>query len=303
MTSNFNFHIYKAYCNSLNIQLEEKLPEIKRVFREKVKRLRPDINPESAKEFGKIKEAYDYLVEHNAKALTTLSNSRKYSQTKTRLEPDFDFLKSFHEHTDNLPTPPIELKVGIEFELCIFGGEKTLNVDILNPCGCLVYHSCPKCRQKGLVKENKRVSFKIPVGTSDQQVLTLKELGHYDLKKKKRGDIHLIVDMLPDLRNHFTKINTDLHLKLEIDYTQAILGKLITIPTLEGFLRYNLRQGTQNNSKEVFKELGAYEFNDKYKRGDLVVSFIIKYDSVISEEEKELLEKIYELRKDKLEDW
>ena len=80
--------------------------------------------------------------------------------------------------------------------------------------------------------------------------------------------------------------------------TQAALGAEVRIPTLEGDERIHLDPGTQSGAVLKLRGRGVPNLGRR-GRGDLLVSVIVETPAVKSKEERAIIERLAELRRER----
>ena len=118
--------------------------------------------------------------------------------------------------------------------------------------GKIVKNPCSKCRGVGRTRVQKTVTVDIPAGIDDGQTIRLSGQGDCGINGGPAGDLLLNISV----RNHplFTREGYDIHCDIPVTYLDAVLGADITVPTIDGDVRYNIAEGTQNGT--VFRLKG-----------------------------------------------
>ena len=98
----------------------------------------------------------------------------------------------------------------------------------------------------------------------------------------------------------FIRDGETIHVRQPISFSLAALGGEILVPTVDGAKPLKISTGTQTGTTSTMKELGVPRLNNPTKRGDQIVHLIVETPSKLSGEEKKLLEKLAELRGEKL---
>jgi len=127
---------------------------------------------------------------------------------------------------------------------------------------------------KEVVIDGKKQTIKIPAGVDGE---TRIRFDSYDL----------VVDVRPD--KIFKRDGYDLYLDHEITYSQAILGEVISVPTVDGIVSLRVQPGTESNSLVRLKGRGV-PYVRGGGRGDQYVKIKIKVPSHVSRRQKELLQ-------------
>jgi len=152
--------------------------------------------------------------------------------------------------------------------------------------GKLPKESCPKCKGKGVVSEDKEVKVKIPAGVDDGQTIRLNGLGEA-IKGGQTGDLYVHIRVKPHekiKREGYNLSNTAV-----ISFTQAAMGTVIDVPTIDGNVKLKIPAGTQ--SEKVFKLSGkGVPHLGGGRRGDHLVTIKVKVPEKLTKRQKELLE-------------
>ena len=157
--------------------------------------------------------------------------------------------------------------------------------------GKIIKNPCSKCSGNGRVRVQKTISVEIPAGIDDRQVLNLRGEGNKGLNGGPAGDLHVNVFVRP--HPFFERDGFNVWYEMHVSYAQAALGDKITVPTLDGNVEYNLRQGTQPMDVFKLKDKGIPNLNGR-GRGDQLVRIIVDVPSSLTDEQKELLQKFNE---------
>ncbi|HEY6161334.1 MAG TPA: DnaJ domain-containing protein [Bacteroidia bacterium] len=114
------------YYEILGIPLTADRDRIRRAYLEKVRTVHPDINPSenAAKEFIRIKEAYDTLFEENKRAVYDMKLKQAATTQQNIKNFHYDFKSNFGGKQETGPrTPSTALIAGlIAFLIALAGG-------------------------------------------------------------------------------------------------------------------------------------------------------------------------------------
>ncbi len=202
-------------------------------------------------------------------------------------------------------------KGGTELEICpqcagrgvISSVQRTIlgNVQSQRPCpscsgtGKRIKTPCPDCHG-GIVTESKNTKVKIPAGIDNGQTLTLREQGNSGRNGGPAGDVYITVSVAP--HKIFDRRGNDIYCEIPISFTDAALGCEMTVPTLDGKIKYNVPEGTQTDSTFRFKGKGVPKLGSK-SRGDMYVTVIVEIPKNLTGKQKELLKRFAETVTDK----
>jgi molecular chaperone DnaJ len=101
------------------------------------------------------------------------------------------------------------------------------------------------------------------------------------------GDLYVLVHVLED--NRFVREENDLVIEQPISFTTACLGGEITVETLDGKKKVDIKPGTQNNSEVRLDGEGLPELRSG-NTGDFVIKITVDVPKKISKKQKELLQ-------------
>jgi curved DNA-binding protein len=161
----------------------------------------------------------------------------------------------------------IVYEMAISLEEAASGGEKRISY-----------------RKNGRLEE---VSVKIPRGFPSGKKLRLAGKGKEGRNGGPPGDLYLQVAV----REHplFSQEGDDLIVEKEINFSEAVLGTTLEVPTLEGMKKVKVPPGTQSHTKMRLKGLGMPHFQGEGK-GDEYVKVIVRIPKKVSEKSKGLIQ-------------
>jgi molecular chaperone DnaJ len=166
--------------------------------------------------------------------------------------------------------------------------------------------SCPTCRGKGSAPEMSEVDIRIPAGVDSGTTLRVREGGHSSVgigntgiggsAGKKRGD--LFVQIVITEHPKFKRDSTTILSEEEISFTQAILGTVVKVDTIDGKTEIRIPAGTQPNQKLRIRGKGVTKLGGG-ERGDQIITVRVRLPTPaqMSEKEKELIQQLAALKK------
>lgn len=147
---------------------------------------------------------------------------------------------------------------------------------------------CAKCKGDGRVLGERSADIEILPGMPDGQVIQLKGFGEAGEAGTATGDLYVRVRVKPHAI--FNRQGDDLVIKHELKMRELILGKTISVPTIEGGkaefeipAHYDLKQPFRIKGK------GMPRFGS-FGRGELLVDFILKAPKKPGSKERKILE-------------
>jgi molecular chaperone DnaJ len=153
--------------------------------------------------------------------------------------------------------------------------------------GRLIDHPCRDCDGAGQVLEERTLEVEIPPGIHDGQRIRLSGEGHSGGLGGRAGDVYVRVRVKPDPR--FVREGDDIFSTVDLTMTQAAIGALVTIPTLDGETELEFGAGTQPGEVVVLRGRGMPVLQG-FGRGDHRVLVKVAVPRRLSDEQRELLE-------------
>jgi molecular chaperone DnaJ len=155
--------------------------------------------------------------------------------------------------------------------------------------GKTIMERCDVCFGEGRTLEEDVISIKIPAGVAEGMQLSMGGKGNVPTRGGIAGDLLIAVEEEehPELKREGYNIIYD----LRMNFADAVLGKDVEVPTVSGKVRINVRPGTQAGEILRIKGKGLRELNG-YGVGDQLVSVNIYTPTMISHEERQMLEKM-----------
>jgi molecular chaperone DnaJ len=153
--------------------------------------------------------------------------------------------------------------------------------------GKIIRYKCSNCAGSGYVKSKKRIQLAVPAGIDNGQSIRIRDKGEPGTNGGARGD--LLVTILVDRHAVFQRQEYDLYSSEPISFTQAALGGRVTLNTIDGPYEYDIKPGTQTNTKIKLKGKGVPTLRNKSVRGDHYVTLIVQVPDKLTEEQKSIL--------------
>ena len=152
--------------------------------------------------------------------------------------------------------------------------------------GRIISNPCHKCHGNGRVNVAKNITVDIPAGIDDEQTIRVSGQGHGGINGGPSGDLHVTVSVRPDAI--FERDGFDVHTEMPITFVQAALGAEVTVPTIDGTVKYNIPEGTQPGTVFRFKGKGIKKLG-RSDRGNQFVHITIEVPSNLTKKQKDLL--------------
>ena len=162
--------------------------------------------------------------------------------------------------------------------------------------GQVIKSPCQKCRGAGRIKVQKRVSITVPAGIDNGQTLRISGEGDCGMNGGPAGNLNVSVTVRP--HPIFNREGYDVHCEIPITYAQAVMGDEITVPTIDGNVKFSIPEGTQNGAKHRLKGKGIKVLQQD-RRGDQYVKLYIEVPKNLNKKQKDLLKAFEDSLSDK----
>ncbi|MEY4106902.1 MAG: Heat shock protein [Bacteroidota bacterium] len=151
---------------------------------------------------------------------------------------------------------------------------------------------CSKCRGEGNVQGEETLDIEIPAGVEEGMQLSLRNKGNAGQRGGQPGDLLITVEEKP--HEHLQRDGQNVIYELYLNFADAALGSSYDIPTLDGKVKIKIPPGTQAGKILRLRDKGLPSVQS-YDRGDQLIHVNIWTPKKLSNEERELLEKIKSL--------
>ncbi|WP_017258352.1 molecular chaperone DnaJ [Pedobacter arcticus] len=157
--------------------------------------------------------------------------------------------------------------------------------------GSTITSKCNTCHGDGVTRGEETISINIPAGVSEGMQLSMSGKGNAAPRGGVPGDLIILIEETPHetLKREGINVIYDLH----VSFVDATLGATIEVPTIDGKARIKLDPGTQGGKILRLKGKGIPEVNS-YHKGDQLIQVNIWTPKIVSNEEREVLEKLKE---------
>ena len=153
--------------------------------------------------------------------------------------------------------------------------------------GKIIKEKCPDCRGTGYVSSRKRIKVNIPAGIDNGQSVRIRDKGEPGINGGPRGD--LLVEVVVSPHPVFQREGMNIYSTAPISYAQAVLGGETRIHTVDGDVIYEVKPGTQTDTRIRLKGKGVPSLRNKNNRGDHYVTLIVQVPTNLTAEAKEAL--------------
>lgn len=161
-----------------------------------------------------------------------------------------------------------------------------------NGTGKIIKEKCPDCYGTGYIASKKKISVTIPAGIDNGQSIRIREKGEPGVNGGPRGD--LLVEVMVSRHALFQRQDMDIFSVVNISFPVAALGGTIRIKTVDGEVEYDVKAGTQTDTRVRLRGKGMPSLRNKNVRGDHYVTLVVQVPTNLSHAAKEAL-KEYDL--------
>ncbi len=155
--------------------------------------------------------------------------------------------------------------------------------------GKIIKERCPNCSGTGYIRTRKKLKVTIPAGVDNGIAIRNAGGGEPGLNGGPRGD--LLVECRVAPHPIFKRQDTNIYSSVAIPFTTAALGGTVKIKTLDGDIDYDVKAGTQTDTRIQFRGRGVPSMRYKGVRGDHFVNLVVEVPKKLTKEQKEALQK------------
>lgn len=147
-----------------------------------------------------------------------------------------------------------------------------------------IERKCHKCKGLGRTKGIMGKSIRIPAGVDDGDTIRFQGLGEAGERGGAYGDLYLSIRVLP--HKEFKRRGYDVYYEQPVSFSQAALGDVIEVPTLDGRVKLKIPEGTQTGTEFRLKDKGIKHDSS---RGNQYVRVKVTTPTRLSSKQKEVL--------------
>lgn len=288
--------IFKDYYRILELNTNKvSLNDIKIAYRELAKKYHPDVNignNRAEERFKDINEAYRVLSDTSSKRkydriwTNNIGKKKNFEESKRSegsLVSDF-FTMFFGQNNEEdvndkskkkkvpIKGENIETEISLSIEEAFFGLEKKISLRTMNG-------------------KMKTFSIKVPAGIRNGEKVRLMGQGKEGKNGGKSGDLFIKINI--ENNEKFILNGYDLITNLYLTPWEAALGTRVSISGIDETVSLFVPPGIQSGERVKIAKKGYKD--GKGSRGDLVTEIKIMVPKKLTEQEKELFEKLSEV--------
>lgn len=325
----------KDYYQILEVPETATQDDIKKSYRKLAVQYHPDKNPDdkaSEEKFKEINEAYDTLSDNAKKE--KYDHTRKYGNdmfsNMDRMVRDFNFGRRGSVRGQDL-----KINIELTLEEIFSGTTKNIRYNRRAPCetctgtggkqdkcgscggsgfskhvqrdqfgnthmvmglcgtcsgvGKIIKEPCTSCNGESWKVKEETLTINTPEGIEHGTPFAKKGFGNHILNGTP-GD--LIIFIIEKPHSVFVRDGIDLHTDISIPYPELILGTEKEVKTINGKIKITLPSNSKPNDILRIKNKGL-KINGNF--GDLMLTINLEMPKIVTDEYKELLEKLKQI--------
>ena len=152
--------------------------------------------------------------------------------------------------------------------------------------GKTIENQCNVCRGTGKQQQKKKIKITLPAGVDNGQVFPIQGEGNSGSNGGPRGDLNVKISVRP--HDIFERRGFDIWCEVPVTYMQAALGDELTVPTIDGNVKYTIPEGTQPGTVFRLRDRGVKK-NRRDGRGDQYVKVNIEVPRNMTKAQKQAL--------------
>ena len=162
--------------------------------------------------------------------------------------------------------------------------------------GRIVKEPCKDCNGLGRVRRTLKKTVNIPEGIDDGQAFSVRGEGDNGINGGPSGDLIISVTVRP--HPIFERDGYDVWCDIPVTFAQAALGDELTVPTIDGNVKYTMPKGTQPGTVFRLRNRGVKYTNGR-GRGEQYVRVNIEVPTTLTAKQKDALREFDKLTTDR----
>jgi curved DNA-binding protein len=294
------------YYKLLGLDKTATSKDIKSAYRKLARKFHPDLNPndkDAKKKFQEINEANEVLSDPEKRK--KYDQYGKDWQHSDQFEKQQQYQQQYQQQSSgsdrrNFAGSQSDGDFSDFFE-SLFGGTKgagrgrqvkyrgedftaELHLELIDAY---------KTHKQTLNVNSQKIRITVPAGIENGQTIKIAGHGGKGINGGPDGDLY--ITFLIANNPNFKRSGNDIFSTVDLDLYKAVLGGELTIETLNGKVKLNVKPETQNGSKVKLKGKGFPVYKNEGQFGDLYITYVIKIPTNLTEKQKKLFNQLAEL--------
>lgn len=267
----------RDYYDVLGVSRDASEGDIKRAFRELARRYHPDVNAaDEGERFREINEAYAVLSDKDQRQRYDRwghpdDGAGGFSAVVDAAQEIINDM--FRRRRGKQKGKDARYTLEVSFEEAAFGVSKTIHL--------------PETEGRAA----RELTIVVPPGVKDGTIKKLDGEGEPGRGGASAGDLHVHIRVAE--HSLFRRDGHDVRSEHVITFSQAALGAVIDVPTLDGDVKMKIPEGTQPGA--VFRIRGRgipHAAGKSAPRGDHLVTIQVEVPTELSARQRELIEEL-----------
>jgi curved DNA-binding protein len=295
------------YYKTLGVERTADANAIKKAYRRLARQYHPDVNPgkDAEQNFRDINEAYEVLSDPDKRAKYDQfgPNFAQYQTGRSGSGFDWSGWASDLGGSGNTNTSGGNYRVfEDDFIGNIFSGNRGRTPktpirgrDVEQPIE-VTLEEAHNGTTRVLRRGEKQTKIRIPAGARKDTKIRVAGEGEPGVAGGLPGDLFLVVSLKDHPIFKVRDNHIDLETDLKVDFYRALLGGEVSVPTLTGDVKLRIPEGTQSGKMLRVGKRGMPMLNVPDTYGDLYARVLIQVPTGLTEEERQLFERLASLR-------
>ena len=163
--------------------------------------------------------------------------------------------------------------------------------------GKKITNPCKACRGQGKLQKEKNINIKIRAGVDNMSKIRVSHEGDAGTNGGPAGDLYVVLHVKSS--DYFKRDGNDVYSRIDISPAQAALGDEVVVKTLDGEQKITVQAGVQSGNSIKIKGAGVPYIARPSQRGDHIVIVAVKTPVKLSDEERNLYRRLYEIQTNK----
>jgi len=155
--------------------------------------------------------------------------------------------------------------------------------------GKTIVSTCDVCKGEGRQLHEEVIPINIPAGVANDMQLSMNGKGNFPERGGVPGDLLIQIEEEP--HEFLKRDGNNIMFEQYISFVDAALGASLEVPTIEGKVKIKVDPGTQPGKILRLRGKGIKDLNG-YGRGDQLIHLNVWTPKHVSNQERELLEKL-----------